>query len=105
MADRGRNGLQQARSVSKVYVAERNVAALQFAPFMNINWVGTDWAYEYSRSKLQVHTPQQYKTAYYDFMFSLFSNGEELHQAVKNVPSTHYSLQPVPMLRYWFQLA
>jgi len=34
-------------------------------------------------------------------MFGLFSNGEEHRQAVKNVPSTHYRLQPVPMLRYW----
>ena len=89
-------------SVKKEMIqVSRNVAALQFARFMNINWVGTDWAYEHSRSKLQVHTPQQYKTAYYDFMFILFSNGEEQRQAVKNVQSTLYSLQPVPMLRYW----
>jgi len=31
-----------------------------------------------------VHTPQQYKTAYDDFMFGLFSTGEEQMHAVKN---------------------
>ena len=36
MADSGRYGLQQARSVSKVYVAEQNVAALQFARLMHV---------------------------------------------------------------------